>query len=153
MRKGTLETCWGVFSLTEDISFSHVGYFFLSQSAQSSRSFLAHISSPQKAFGIQRTQSVSAIVDTNKEQHKAFVLLIGVSRWSRPSLLGRGRGRGQLGTGEEPPFLCVLSLFAERLLFICENLWEIKHPIDFLCSWKYLTKTHKKSLTDIEWYN
>ena len=43
------------------------GEFFLSQSAQSSRSFLAHISSSQKAFGIQRTQSVSAIVDTNKE--------------------------------------------------------------------------------------
>ena len=43
------------------------GEFFLSQSAQSSRSFLAHISSSQKAFGIQRTQSVSAIVDTDKE--------------------------------------------------------------------------------------
>ena len=36
------------------------GEVFLSQSAQSSRRFLAHISSPQKAFGIQRTQSVSA---------------------------------------------------------------------------------------------
>ena len=33
---------------------------FLSQSTQSSRSFLAHISSPQNASGIQRTQSVSA---------------------------------------------------------------------------------------------
>ena len=43
------------------------GEFFLSQSAQSSLSLLAHISSPQKAFGIQRTQSVSAIVDTDKE--------------------------------------------------------------------------------------
>ena len=43
------------------------GDFFLSQSAQSSLSLLAHISSPQNAFGIQRTQSVSAIVDTNKE--------------------------------------------------------------------------------------
>ena len=32
------------------------GEIFLSQSAQSSRSFLAHISSPQKASGIQRTQ-------------------------------------------------------------------------------------------------
>jgi len=30
------------------------------QSAQSSLSLLAHISSPQKAFGIQRTQSVLA---------------------------------------------------------------------------------------------
>ena len=36
------------------------GEVFLSQSAQSSRSFLAHVSSPQKAFGIQRSQSVSA---------------------------------------------------------------------------------------------
>ena len=48
------------FSLTEGISFSHGGYFYLSQSAQSSRRFLAHISSPQKASGIQRTQSVLA---------------------------------------------------------------------------------------------
>ena len=32
------------------------GEVFLSQSAQSSRRFLAHISSTQKAFGIQRTQ-------------------------------------------------------------------------------------------------
>jgi len=36
------------------------GEFYLSQSAQSSRSLLAHITSPQKAFGIQRTQSDSA---------------------------------------------------------------------------------------------
>ena len=43
------------------------GEFFLSQRAQSSRRFLAHISSPQKAFGIQRSQSVVANEDTNKE--------------------------------------------------------------------------------------
>ena len=41
-------------------SFSHSGEFYLSQSAQSSRSFLAHVSSPQNASGIQRTQSVIA---------------------------------------------------------------------------------------------
>ena len=35
--------------------------FFLSQSAQSSLSILAHVSSSQKASGIQRTQSVTAI--------------------------------------------------------------------------------------------
>ncbi|WP_424048759.1 hypothetical protein, partial [Prevotella jejuni] len=63
-----------------DSSFSHCGYFFLSQSTQSSLSLLAHSSSPQNASGIQRTQSVSAIVDTNKEQRKAYILLIGVSR-------------------------------------------------------------------------
>ena len=42
---------WGVVRF-----FSHAGEFFLSQSAQSSRSFLAHSLSPQNAFGIQRTQ-------------------------------------------------------------------------------------------------
>ena len=36
------------------------GEFYLSQSAQSSLSLLAHISSSQNAFGIQRTQSDSA---------------------------------------------------------------------------------------------
>ena len=53
---------------------------FLSQSAQSSRRFLAHISSPQKAFGIQSSQSVTANVGTNKGQQVAYILLIGVSR-------------------------------------------------------------------------
>ena len=47
--------------------FSHAGCFFLSQSAQSSRSFLAHISSPQNASGIQSSQNVTANEDTNKE--------------------------------------------------------------------------------------
>ena len=53
MWKITLEICWGVFSL-------NLGRFFLSQSAQSSLSFLAHISSTQKASGIQSSQSIIA---------------------------------------------------------------------------------------------
>ena len=36
--------------------FSHACEFFLSQSAQSSRSFLRTVSSPQNASGIQRSQ-------------------------------------------------------------------------------------------------
>ena len=56
------------------------GEFYLSQSAQSSLSIFAHISSPQNAFGIQISQSVKTIVDTDKGQHKADILLIGVSR-------------------------------------------------------------------------
>ena len=48
-------------------SFSHKGHFFFSQSAQSSRRFLAHISSSQNASGIQSSQSVIANEDTNKE--------------------------------------------------------------------------------------
>ena len=123
--------------------------------------------------------------------------LIGVSRWSRPSLRGRGRGRGQFfsacspcsqkgfcssvkickrenfqrapcvlfsqkNTEEQntqrrtetlsqpitqsvtanisykvcaicrlPADVCGFSLFAERLLFICENLWEIEFPMSY----------------------
>ena len=56
------------------------GEFYLSQSAQSSLSLLAYVSSTQKASGIQRTQSVSAIVDTNKGHNEAYIHSIGVSR-------------------------------------------------------------------------
>ena len=58
----------------------HAGDFFLSQSAQSSLSFLAHVSSPQNAFGIQSSQSVTANEDTNKEAKAAYIQPIGVSR-------------------------------------------------------------------------
>jgi len=48
------------FSVRKRIIVRLAGKVFLSQSAQSSRRFLAHVSSSQKAFGIQRTQSVIA---------------------------------------------------------------------------------------------
>ena len=53
---------------------------FLSQSAQSSRRFLAHISSSQNASGIQSSQSVTANVGTNRGQQLAHIRAIGVSR-------------------------------------------------------------------------
>ena len=53
---------------------------FLSQSAQSSRSLLAHISSSQNASGIQSSQSVTANVGTNRGQQLAHIQPIGVSR-------------------------------------------------------------------------
>ena len=59
--------CSSVLSVRKRTSLRLAGEFFLSQSAQSSRSFLAHISSPQNAFGIQSSQSVTANEDTNKE--------------------------------------------------------------------------------------
>ena len=58
----------------------HAGEFYLSQSAQSSLSLLAHISSSQKAFGIQSSQSVTANEDTNEEAKAAYIQPIGVSR-------------------------------------------------------------------------
>jgi len=39
--------------------FSHAGEVYLSQSTQSSLSLFAHVSSPQKASGIQSSQSVT----------------------------------------------------------------------------------------------
>ena len=59
--------------------FFHAGDFFLSQSARRSRRFLAHVSSPQKASGIQSSQSVTANVGTNKGHNEAYILFIGVS--------------------------------------------------------------------------
>ena len=94
------------FSLMVDILFSHRTHRF-------NRILLRTVSNSQKASGIQNSQSVKAIVDTNKGQHEGYILLIGVSRWLRPSLLGRGRGRGLYLYGP----LCVL--------FFCVNLWEI----------------------------
>ena len=98
----------------------------------------------------------------NKEQQKAYIHSIGVSRWSLPFPSGEGTGEGPLtyrdisvitllpsgeGKGEGPVLLCLLPLLAERLLFICENLWEIKHPTSLLDLWKNLTRTHAKALT------
>ena len=46
-----------IFFFSQRVSLSLTeGVFFLSQSAQSSRSFLAHVSSPQNASGIQSSQ-------------------------------------------------------------------------------------------------
>ena len=51
VRKRILETCGGRF-------FSHAGEFFLSQSAQSSRSFLAHCFEPTE--GLRHTEFTEA---------------------------------------------------------------------------------------------
>ena len=52
--------CSSVLSVRKSTIARLTGEVFLSQSAQSSLSLLAHISSPQKASGIQSSQSVSA---------------------------------------------------------------------------------------------
>ena len=101
--------------------FSHVGKVFLSQSAQSSRRFLAHISSPQKAFGIQSSQSVTANVGTNKGQQVAYILPIGVSRWSRPFPSGEGKGEGPSSFWNPVCSVPLCSLWEK----ICHSLFVI----------------------------
>ena len=95
------------------------GEFYLSQSTQSLRRFLAHISSPQRAFGIQRTQSVSAIVDTDKGQQAAYILLIGVSRWSLPFPSGEGSGEGPLSFWHLSSFVIMSFCLKKTPVFIC----------------------------------
>ena len=110
-------------------SFSHKGHFFLSQSPQSSRSFLAHISSPQNASGIQSSQSVIANEDTIRRQKAAYILPIGVSRWSLPFPSGEGSGEGPLS-------FCPLCV-----LFFCV-LCEKKYVILFLSLCHYVLKNN-----------
>ena len=132
---------------------------------------------------------------------RCWWLAIGVSRWSRPSLLGRGRGRGQYvspcslfilfsqnytdeqtsqrctETLSQPitqsvsandgcnvlwyiaitlcdicrllADVCVFPLFAERLLSLCENLWEIKHATTKDVRW--MASVHLWTLWEIEY--
>ena len=97
------------------------GEFYLSQSAQSSLSILAHVSSPQKAFGIQRTQSVSAIVDTDKEAKSSLhPPHMGISVIT-PLPFGGGVEGGQTSLYE--PCVFCSSVFSVRKRTL-ENCWE-----------------------------
>ena len=105
------------FSVRERLLDTRSGEFFLSQSAQSSLSLLAHISSPQNASGIQSSQSVTAKDGCWVIGVGCWWLPIGVSRWLRLSLWGRGWGRGHYLLW----MLCVL--------FFCVILWEIERTL------------------------
>ena len=86
--------------------------FFSHRTHRSNRTFLRTVSNPQKAFGIQSSQSVTAIVDINKVQHEAYILLIGVSRWSLPFPSGEGSGEGPLSSMS--PVYSVLLCYSVR---------------------------------------
>ena len=96
------------FFLTEGISFSHRTHRY-------NRTHLRTVSNSQNAFGIQSSQNLSAIIMTNKGHNEAYILPIGVSRWSRPFPSGEGKGEGPSSFWP----LCVL--------YFCVNLWEIEH--------------------------
>ena len=102
----------GVLFFTKDISFSHRTHRFY-------RIFLRTVSNPQNASGIQISQSVKTIIDTNKGQHKADFLLIGVSRLSLPFPPGEGSGEGPLSLWA---FVCSVLL--------CSSVRNITHPLD-----------------------
>ena len=71
-----------------------LGRFFSHRVHRVNRAFLCTVSSPQNASGIQSSQSVTAKEGCWVIVVRCWWLAIGVSRWLRPSLLGRGRGRG-----------------------------------------------------------
>ena len=112
MWERTLEIRWGVPSLTKDIFFSHRTHRF-------NRTLLRTVLISQNAFGIQRTQGVSAIVDTDKEAKAAYIQPIGVSRWLLPFPSGEGKGEGPLSLWT---FVCSVLL--------CFSVRNRKHPLD-----------------------
>ena len=124
-RKGSVKCCVFCSSVSfceKKNVWEQLAEAFLSQSAQSSRSFLAHISSPQNASGIQRSQSVIANEDTIRRQKAAYIQPIGVSRWSLPFPSGEGPGEGPLSFWP----LCVLffCVLCEKKN-ICETRWGV----------------------------
>ena len=71
-----------------------LGSFFSHRSHRFYRIFLRTVLNSQNASGIQISQSVKTIVDTNKGQHEAYIHSIGESRWSLPFPPGEGTGEG-----------------------------------------------------------
>ena len=114
-------------------TWDSVGSFISHRTHRSNRPFLRTVSSPQKASGVQNSQNLSAIIITNKGHKEAYILLIGVSRWLRPSLWGRGRGRGLYLCGP----LCVLFICV-----LCEkkNIFETR--------WGVLSLTEHTAFTE-----
>ena len=112
----------------------HEGYFFSHRTHRCNRPHLRTVSIPQNASGIQSSQSVTAIFNTNKGQRKAYILLIGVSRRSLPFPSGEGSGEGPAGeesvgpAGEGGgaiiflPFVCSVHL--------CYSVRRSTHPLN-----------------------
>ena len=57
-----------------------LGRLFSHRTHRFNRTYLRTVSNSQKAFGIQISQNVSAIIITNKGHTEAYILFIGVSR-------------------------------------------------------------------------
>ena len=68
-----------------------------------------------------------------KGHNEAYILFIGVSRWLRPSLWGRGRGRGHY------------MLWVLCVLFFCVILWEKEHC---RCVWIGFSLTEHTEFTE-----
>ena len=114
-------------------AWGSLGRVFSHRTHRYYRTFLRTISNSQNASGIQSSQNLSAIIITNKGHNEAYILFIGVSRWLRPSLWGRGRGRGRYLY--EP--LCVL--------FFCVLLWEKENTWE---SWGDFSLTERTEFTE-----
>ena len=117
------------------------GEFFSHRTHRFNRTHLRTVSNPQKAFGIQTSQSVKTIVDTDKGQHKADILLIGVSRWSLPFPPGEGSGEGPLSLWA---FVCSVLL--------CFSVRNRTHPLDEMIYMQifgefYLSQSTQSSLS------
>ena len=97
-----------------------LGRFFSHRTHRFNRAFLRTVSNPQNASGIQISQNVTAIVDINKVQHEAYILLIGVSRCSLPFPSGEGMGEGPLSS-MSPLYSVLLCYSVRKRIILCEG--------------------------------
>ena len=103
------------------------GEVFLSQSAQSSLSIFAHSSSSQKAFGIQRSQSVTANEDTNKEAKSSLHPAHRGISVITPLPFGGGVGGGA-------------AIFLTPCVF-CSSVFSVRKNMSFsICHYVILSK-------------
>ena len=107
--------------LTERFStlLNPCGYIISHRAHRVNRAFLRTVSSTQKAFGIQRTQSVSAIVDTDKETKSSLhPPHMGISVIT-PLPFGGGEGGG-----------AAIFLTLVCSVHLCSSVRNRTHPLD-----------------------
>ena len=138
--------CSSVLSVRKRTSLRLAGEFFLSQSAQSSRSFLAHISSPQNAFGIQSSQSVTANEDTNKEAKSSLHPANRGISVITPLPFGGGAGGGATilwaRNVRKKVLLNLWVLWEKEISFVKEGTPYDNSPIFFFSQITQKNRTH-----------
>ena len=89
-----------------------MGRFFSHRAHRVNRAFLRTFRAHRTPPAYRGHRGLSAIIITNKGHYEAYILFIGVSRWSLPFPSGEGKGEGPLS-------FCPLCV-----LFFCVFLWE-----------------------------
>ena len=115
--------------LAAEFVLSQRTFFSLTELTDLTEPFCALFRSHRTPPAYRVHRGLSAIIITNKGHNEAYILFIGVSRWLRPSLLGRGRGRGR--------YLSDTCVF-------CSSVFSVRKNMSFsICHYVIMSKkTH-----------